>query len=541
MSDAALLSSKVGFFAAALLLLGSLVAVVWLANGDIVLQGDLFADPSPETASADGPLTTEGPGAADAVAAVPESSEDGPERVAVPDSRVADPAQPARESGRVIFRPFDAITGQPPPGVSVRYLSDDRFADRGQVEGTVEALLTAGTYRASLAAPGYEPRELEPFAIEAEHTLDLGYVAMNRGLGTISGRVLAPSLPQGTEITVELRGRGRHPCQKAEADRQRVADPDSPGAVSPWNQDEPCKYCGFARDASRFRLVSGDPFEFGCLASGPYLLRAFIQGPDPVDVSKELTLSPAGRLFEELLLSRTVQMTVDLRDPDGNPVTGLFETEEGTVGHAVRFLYLEGSRTRAEARVGGSFHVLQGGAAAPLLRVIPFINLRRTDWVWNNIQFSDEVADQIFTADGQAVEPPLDRPRAEDDTLFARPSPLHQEQQALPARMQEPGRYVVDAVPAEQTDLVVRCGPLMSDRISLDLRAYDGRVIFLEMRETDEPPEEEEPEGTFLLAQELLILSHTAHGTGDFSDSTGVSRFRITFGAEPQTSDEDGK
>ena len=535
------LFSQAGFWAAALLLAGSLAGFAWLAGETAAGRDEASAEAGPQTAQARAVPGGVGPDADDAAGAGADPREDGPQRVAILDPNALDRPTPARAPGRVVFRPFDAITGDPAPSVSVRYLSADRFADGGQVDGAAEALLTAGVYRAALTAPGYEPKELEPFTIIAGRTIDLGYVAMNRGLGSIAGRVRAPSHPPGTEIMVELRGQGRHPCRKAEAeaDLNHQADPELPGAVSLWSQPEPCPYCGFARDASRLELISGDPYEFTGLASGPYLLHAFIPGPHPVGVTRELTLSPAGRLFEDLLLSRTVQMTFDLRDSEGNPVTGLFETDDGTVGHAVRFLFLEGTRTRAEARAGGTFRVVLGGATASLLRITPRIDVRGTSSAWGFITEYNESIDQTFDVLGPVEAQPLDRPREDEDTLFAHPSPPHPEEQTLPARMQQPGSFIVEAVPAELIDVVVRCGPLISDRVTLDLRSYNGSVIFLQLHLTDEPPEEEEFEGELLIAQELLFLNSTLEFPDDRVGAVGVSRNLIKTSGGMQISDAD--
>ena len=493
------LFTKISAWAAALLLLGSLLAAYLFVDANSNPLGGSALDAGRETAQADRPLDVDGPGAKNETGT--DDLEVGPERLPVLDPLPTRGVEPGRQPGRVLFRPFDATSGKAAPNVSVRYLSEDRFADGGLIEGTANALLTAGIYRAALSAPGYEPKELGPFTIQSERTVDLGYVAMNRGFGAIEGLVRAASHAPGTEITVLLLGPGRHPCRTAEVELEQARPagleaPEATDANTLWSRETPCPQCGFAAEASRLQLQSGDHFEFTGLASGPYLLRAFIDGPHPVGTNQELVLGPGSRRFEELVLSRTVQLTFELRDPDGNPVTGLFETEAGTRLSSVRFLCLEGTRTRAEARVGATHSMLLAGTRATLLATQINAGIQRLSWRtlthWNLVDTMAESEDQTDLLEGVSGEQPLDRFRNEDDTLFASPTPPSLEPPSLTARMEEPGRFTVDAVPAETLDIVVRCGPLISDRISLDLRAYNGRVIWLKLHPTDEPPEEEE-------------------------------------------------
>jgi len=484
------LFTRISTWAAAFVLLGSVLTTYWLILEDEPARsGEQTAPAEARSLAADDPLDA---GRPDPVPGLESGALVGePERLRVPNDQTVHESVPLPRPGRVRFCPYDALIGEPVRNVTVRYSSEDRFADGGKVDVTAEALLTAGDYLASLTAPGFEPRELGPFTVQAEQTLDLGFVPMVRGYGIVSGRVVA-SAPPATEITVELLGQGRHPCRAAELDLEwaRQRNPALPGPVSLWGRSEPCSHCGFQAAASRMLLKPGDGFQFTGLASGPYLLRAFIDGSHPIGTTREFHLAPGGRRFEELALCRTVQLTFELRDPEGNPVTGLHESERGTRVSGVNFLFLEGTHTRAEARAGRS------------LKLFGDTSIVRVSTGARSVMQVDLLADL-----GQ--QRPLDRPRKPDDTLFPNPSPPRHDPPTLAARVEAPGRYVVEGVPAEPLDIVVRSGPLISDRHSLDLSLHDGQVVWMQLYDSGEPPEAEDE---ITITSDVLLISDVDGG-----------------------------
>lgn len=397
--------------------------------------------------------------------------------------------------GQVLFKAVDGRSGKTQRQVAVRFLSAERFADAGTFEGTVDAWLTAGVYRASLVSPGFEPREIGPFSVSEGQITDLGFVLMDRGHGVIEGRAQAPWFPRGTRVQVVLRGEGRHPCVDEEP--KESAPYPGPGDgeefASPWERSEACESCGFTAENSTLSLDPGERFAFRHLAAGNYLLQASIPGEQPIGVARQVELKRGDWQFQDLLIRPTTEVTLRLQDEDGQLIDGKVQQGDVTYLSGVDFSFFSDEGEIASAHVPTSIN-----SDVPLLTSSRFIYSQPDVQSYQPIVLaalnrSLQTRYRLIQSDFMvSINPEFmvvedlperaDRQRNDEDSLLPGSEPITPDSTELTARRLKNGLFVVEAVPMGEFHIQATCGSLVSDMERVDLRSYTGRPIPLTMK-----------------------------------------------------------
>ncbi len=423
------------------------------------------------------------------------------------------PAKP----GRLKFSVFDAVTDQKVHSTTVRLMNDHRFAETS-TGADVDVWLSGGSYQAMVMSPGYEPFMIEDVSVPPEQCTDLGAVLLSPGMSFIHGVLEARQVPPGTEMTLQLLGTGRRPCercteQRVEQDIQTggetmsyEATSTAPGDVAesgseeaarsepmneaerlseqaagvqdeipnaipevvmidPWQREESCAFCGFTARGTLRKLKDGERFTFPGLASGRYLLRAHEPSLDPIGALLVIDLESWSGYWAHLSMPGSCTAELFLVDELGHTFDGTWKQGEESHAAEVRFVFYRGDCEIASIEFPPS--VRDFGSRVHLGHTL-FLNAQ-----WRNIEFTfaEDIVfvEGIGSGVGAAPCTAIDRDKTDTDILLPDPQAPSVDAVALSGEALEPGRFKVLSLPCEDLSFEVHCGPFASGRRPLPL------------------------------------------------------------------------
>jgi RNA polymerase sigma-70 factor (ECF subfamily) len=402
--------------------------------------------------------------------------------------------------GTVLLEVVDARTLTCIESVKIRFLNDARFAEYDG-SGSVQTVLTAGHWEASVAAVGYEPARLADFDVAVSEARALGRIALERGNGVVEGRVVARHLPGDAPVSVELFGDGRSPC-----DTCLAAANGSNGAGEGDDAERAQKLgadCGYRADRDAFAATGDRAFRFAHLAAGVYWLRA----SDPqqrIVESRRIEVGRGGYAWQELDVSAPTFARFELRHERGGLFTGAWASPHRPLPAPIHYEFRRGgqpvgaveftpSADDTLASVGAPI-VIPSGERAPsdlesavsALEVFEIHSYDHLILAEVAVNFTTEQKLSWFrrveaTADLPMLER-LDRDRREGDGLhfdFAEPGC---DGVAVTLQPLRPDLHEVRPLPRLELTVVVTCGEYSSDEVALDLRADWFQPICVTMR-----------------------------------------------------------
>jgi hypothetical protein len=372
------------------------------------------------------------------------------------------------QSGKVSMRVLDARSGEPLGAVSVRFLSEKRFAAYDGA-GELEVLLTSGNWEANVTAAGFEPAHVGPFEIQPALGTTLEPVALSQGSGAIEGRVIARHLAPDAPVIVQLHGAGRARCVDCAESRS----------------EERCASCGFLADRSELELQAGDGrFRFGHLATGTYWLRAF-EPAQRIVASQRIEITRGGSGWAQLDVTPPTLARFELRHDSRfrtGPFTGDWRGVHRERPAPIRFQFRREGKVVAEAEIGPSAEEVRATMGAPIFPIAPKREERggiSATLSWGtSLQVSGRLRSYTIDAWGNLVLAPddgrIDRERQEGDALaFDSPEPDVSGAAVGLARPFADRPHLVEAKPLPRMllSVVVTCGHYTSDEVPVDLRS----------------------------------------------------------------------
>jgi len=405
--------------------------------------------------------------------------------------------------GLVLLEVVDARTLARIEAVKIRFLNEARFAEYGG-SGSVQTILTAGHWDASVAAVGYEPARLAGFDVVVGEAQALGRIALERGNGVVEGRVVARHLSGDAPVTVELFGDGRSPC-----DACLAAANGANGAGGGDDSERAQKLgvdCGYRDDRDAIAATGDRAFRFAHLAAGVYWLRA----SDPqqrIVESRRIEIGRSGYVWQELDVCAPTFARFELRHERGGLFTGVWTSSHRPKPAPIHYEFRRGgqpvgaveftpSADDTLASVGPPIVIPAGESATPGVETASgalleyyaaarsFDHTRINEVMVRNYEAAQRQS--WFDRGAATVELPLlerlDRDRREGDGLhfdFAEPGC---DGVALTLQPLRPDLHEVRPLPRLELTVVVTCGEYVSDEIALDLRADWFHPIVVTMR-----------------------------------------------------------
>jgi RNA polymerase sigma-70 factor (ECF subfamily) len=412
--------------------------------------------------------------------------------------------------GAVVLEVVDARTLAPLEAVKVRFLCDARFAE-ADTGGRVNAMLTAGTWEANVAAEGYEPARLAAFDVRIGETRDLGRVALERGNGVVEGRVVALHLAADQPVTVELFGSGRSPCDRclalASDARAHVAgtEESAPRDDASFGRD-----CAYRKDRDALTAVGGRAFKFEHLAAGVYWLRAFEPQQRIVEAVR-IEVGRGGYAWRDVDVSAPTFARFELRHEQRGLFTGAWTGVHALRPAAIHYEFRRDGKAVGSVEVTPSAEQTQASVGPPI--EIPGVatpnveaDVALTHWRVAREFFQNDRSDLLAQWERRAVaaragiypveittwlnagRERLDRDRQEGDALAFDCAAPDCDDVALELAVLRPDLHEVRPLPRAQLSVVVTCGAYASDEIALDLRGeyFQPQVVTMRLQEAAE-------------------------------------------------------
>jgi hypothetical protein len=403
---------------------------------------------------------------------------------------------PLPAPGKVHVKIADVRTQAPLDHVRVRFATETRFAESSG-DHEVTATLTAGAWEASVGATGFEPARIGPFEVKSGETLELGTVALGRGVGVVEGTVTALHLDRGHPVVVQLFGDGRSPCDRCLELQARppVGENDATGQAPIAAFGSDCAY-GEARD--ELTLRGGGTFRFEHLAVGIYWLRAFDPAQRIVD-ARRIELGRGGRSWQELDISAPTRARFELRHGPGGLFTGAWSTVHQAAPASIHYEFRRNGRAAGGVDVAPSADDCLASVGPPIAIPgrEPAANSNQRRFVVNFFQsiqteISNRAAHDFLLRDvngavvvgsGARADDRDDRARTIDDELLVDGGEPQCEDVALQAKAIRPDLHEVAPLPRGELTVVVSCGHYRSAETPLDLRVdpFEPFVIVLEL------------------------------------------------------------
>jgi hypothetical protein len=403
---------------------------------------------------------------------------------------------PLPAPGKVHVKIADTRTQAPLDHVRVRFANETRFAESGG-DHEVTATLTSGAWEASVGATGFEPARIGPFEVKAGETLELGTVALGRGVGVVEGTVTALHLDRDHPVVVQLFGDGRSPC-----DRCLELQARPPVTANEVTGQEPVlafgSDCAYSEARDELSLPSGRTFRFEHLAAGIYFLRAFDPAQRIVD-ARRIELGRGGRSWQELDVSAPTRARFELRHGPGGLFTGAWSAVHQAAPASIHYEFRRNGRAAGAVDVAPSADDCLASVGPPI--AIPgrepaaksnqrqfVVSLFRA--IQSQISANDAHDLLVSTASAPVVlglsgpaEDRDDRARAAADELLFDGGEPQCEDVALQAKAVRPDLHEISPLPRSELTVVVSCGHYRSAETPLDLRAdpFEPFVIALEL------------------------------------------------------------
>ena len=403
-------------------------------------------------------------------------------------------------AGKVHLKVADVRTQAELEHVRVRYANETRFAESSG-DREITTTLTSGSWEASVSVTGFEPARLGPFEVKPGETLELGTIALGRGVGVIEGQVTALHAGRDHPIVVQLHGEGRSPCDRCLGLLERPPEEqkaDNGGApVAPFGSD-----CAYSDGRDELTLQGGGAFRFDHLAAGIYWLRA----SDPeqrIVEARCIELGRGGRYWQNLDVSAPTKARFELRHDIGGLFTGAWSAIHAANPAAIHYEFRRRGRTVAGIDVAPTADDCLASVGPPI--PIPgrekqrHVNLNEGRYVlrffqsvqvegWSNVR-----AGRLLYYDGKGwVSQPADpddrddRTRNEGDTLLVDGGEPDCDPGQLAAKALRPDLHEIAPLPRAELTVIVSCGDYKSEETAIDLRADPFQPIIVALKLRDE-------------------------------------------------------
>jgi hypothetical protein len=406
-------------------------------------------------------------------------------------------ASPLPAAGKVHLKVADVRTQAELEHVRVRYATETRFAGSSG-DREITTTLTSGAWEASVSVTGFEPARLGPFEVKAGETLELGTIALGRGVGVIEGQVTALHAGRDHPVVVQLYGDGRSPCDRCLGLLERPPEEskaDRGGApVAPFGSD-----CAFSDARDELTLQGGGAFRFEHLAAGIYWLRASDPAQRIVE-ARRIELGRGGRVWQNLDVSAPTQARFELRHDGGGLFTGAWSAIHAANPAAIHYEFRRRGRTVAGVDVAPTADDCLASVGPPIAipgrERQPQVTMQEGRYL---MRFSSSVQVQgapslgrLFYNDGKGwvVQPADpddrdDRTRKEGDALLVDGGEPDCDASQLQAKALRPDLHEIAPLPRAELSVIVSCGDYKSDETPINLCSdpFEPFVVALKLRE----------------------------------------------------------
>jgi len=411
----------------------------------------------------------------------------------------ANPASSLPAAGKVHLKVADVRTQAELEHVRVRYATESRFAESSG-DREITTTLTSGPWEASVSVTGFEPARLGPFEVKPGETLELGTIALGRGVGVIEGQVTALHAGRDHPIVVQLYGDGRSPCDRCLGLLERPPEEskaDRGGApVAPFGSD-----CAFSDARDELTLQGGGAFRFEHLAAGIYWLRASDPAQRIVE-ARRIELGRGGRYWQNLDVSAPTKARFELRHDGGGLFTGAWSAIHAANPAAIHYEFRRRGRTVAGVDVAPTADDCLASVGPPIAipgrERQPSVNLNEGRYIvrffstiktegWSSVQVV-----RLLYQDGKGwVEAPADpddrddRTRKEGDALLVDGGEPDCDPGQLTAKALRPDLHEIAPLPRAELSVIVSCGDYKSDETPINLCSdpFEPFVLALKLRD----------------------------------------------------------
>jgi hypothetical protein len=320
--------------------------------------------------------------------------------------------------------------------------------------------------------------------VKPGETLELGTIALGRGVGVIEGQVTALHAGRDHPIVVQLYGDGRSPCDRCLGLLERPPEEkkaDNGGApVAPLGSD-----CAFSDARDELTLQGGGAFRFEHLAAGIYWLRA----SDPeqrIVEARRIELGRGGRFWQNLDVSAPTKARFELRHDGGGLFTGAWSAVHKANPAAIHYEFRRRGRAVAGVDVAPTADDCLASVGPPIAipgrERQPPANLnegRYTVRFFQSVRVesgSDLRVGQLFynAGKGWAAQPAEpddrdDRTKKEGDALLVDGGEPDCDPGQLAAKALRPDLHEIAPLPRAELSVVVSCGDYKSDETAINL------------------------------------------------------------------------
>jgi len=406
-------------------------------------------------------------------------------------------ASPLPAAGKVHLKVADVRTQAELEHVRVRYATETRFAESSG-DREITTTLTSGSWEASVSVTGFEPARLGPFEVKAGETLELGTIALGRGVGVIEGQVTALHAGRDHPIVVQLYGDGRSPCERClgllerPPEQQKAERGGAP--VAPFGSD-----CAFSDARDELTLQGGGAFRFAHLAAGIYWLRASDPAQRIVE-ARRIELGRGGRVWENVDVSAPTQARFELRHDGGGLFTGAWSAIHAANPAAIHYEFRRRGRTVAGVDVTPTADDCLASVGPPIAipgrERQPEVTMQEGRYLMRffssvQVQGAPSVG-RLFYSDGkgwvaQVADPDDrdDRTRKEGDALLVDGGEPDCDASQLQAKALRPDLHEIAPLPRAELSVIVSCGDYKSDETPINLCSdpFEPFVVALKLRD----------------------------------------------------------
>lgn len=481
-----------------LLAAGAALAIVGAA-GWLVVFGPRH-EPAPEGRGA----ARRGSGNAAALPLAPAAGADGEKLAATREAEAAQAgeanaaASPLPAAGKVHLKVADVRTQAELDHVRVRYATETRFAESSG-DREITTTLTSGAWEASVSVTGFEPARLGPFEVKPGETLELGTIALGRGVGVIEGQVTALHAGRDHPVVVQLFGEGRSPCDRCLGLLERPPEAskadDGGAAVAPFGSD-----CAFSDGRDELTLRGGGAFRFEHLAAGIYWLRA----SDPeqrIVEARRIELGRGGRIWQNLDVSAPTKARFELRHDGGGLFTGAWSAVHTANPAPIHYEFRRRGKTVAGVDVSPTADDCLASVGPPIAipgrEQQPSVSSNEGRYTVRFFQSIRVASASSFSIDrltydgkGWSVQPADpddrdDRTRKEGDALLVDGGEPDCDASQLQAKALRPDLHEIAPLPRSELTVVVSCGDYHSDETAINLCSdpFEPFIVVLKLRD----------------------------------------------------------